>query len=92
MDCQRVVADEGVVFPAITEAWEIKQRNYADEGIDVTPFTDQVEQGTTFPFPISEHPADITAELTRTMESVLGGASPDAFTAMNRRINGLFED
>jgi multiple sugar transport system substrate-binding protein len=56
----------------------------------VSPFTDHVEWGTTFPFPISEHPADITAELTRTMETVLGGASPESFTAMNRRINGIF--
>jgi multiple sugar transport system substrate-binding protein len=90
MDCQRVVAEKGVVFPAITEAWEIKQANYAEEGIDVSPFTTQVEDGTTFPFPIAENPADITAEMTRTMESVLNGASLDSFDGMNRRVNALF--
>jgi multiple sugar transport system substrate-binding protein len=92
MDCQRVVADKGAVFPAITEAWEIKQRNYAEEGIDVSPFTVHVEDGTTFPFPITENPADVTAALTRTMESVLGGASLDSFDDLNGEVISLFTE
>jgi multiple sugar transport system substrate-binding protein len=57
-----------------------------------SPLTVHVEDGTTFPFPIAENPADITAELTRMMESVLDGDSLDSFDGLNRRVNELFEE
>lgn len=92
MDCQRVIAEKGVVFPAITEAWQLKEEVYAEQGIDVEPFTQHVENGTTFHFPVTENTADIALELTRTMESVLNGASLDSFDDLNRRVNAMFDD
>ncbi|RKN39187.1 ABC transporter substrate-binding protein [Streptomyces hoynatensis] len=90
--CQRVVGEYHVVFPAITEAWHVAQQKFAEEGIDVSPFTDQVEQGTTFRFPITEHAGEISALLIPAFEAVMSGAPVDSLDEVNEEINGLFEE
>ncbi|WP_220729787.1 ABC transporter substrate-binding protein [Streptomyces radicis] len=90
--CQRVIGEHHVVFPAITEAWEIAQERYADEGVDVTAFTDHVENGTTFLFPIAENPGAIGSLLVPAFEAVISGQQPvESFTDVNEEINALFE-
>ena len=91
-DCQRVVGESHVVFPAITEAWHVAQQRFAEEGIDVSPFTDQVEQGTTFRFPITEHAGEISALLIPAFQAVMNGASPESLNEVNDRINRLLEE
>ncbi|HET6985747.1 MAG TPA: sugar ABC transporter substrate-binding protein, partial [Kribbella sp.] len=51
--CQDIVAKKAVVFPAITSSAELAQQAFKAKGVDVTPFTDHVKDGTTFLFPIT---------------------------------------
>ncbi|MDT0346685.1 ABC transporter substrate-binding protein [Streptomyces litchfieldiae] len=89
--CQRVVGEHHVVFPAITEAWEIARQRFAKDGIDVTPFTDHVENGTTFLFPITDHAGDIGSLMVPALESVMSGQAPvDSLTEVNEEVNSLF--
>jgi multiple sugar transport system substrate-binding protein len=50
-DCQDVVASKAVVFPAIKSSSE-KAAAFKAKGIDVSPFTTHVKDGTTFLFPL----------------------------------------
>ncbi|MFD5319130.1 ABC transporter substrate-binding protein [Streptomyces sp. NPDC127098] len=89
-ECQRVVAEHRVVFPAITEAWEAARDAFAADGIDVGPFTRQVTEGTTFLFPITDHAADVAAIMEPAFEAVLSGAPLDTLVRANAEVNALF--
>ena len=91
-DCQNLVADTAVVFPAIPEAAEKVEQVRADEGVDVSAFTTHVENGTTFTFPIADYAADRDAIMGPAMEAVFTGSDTAAtLTDANAQINALFE-
>ncbi|MBP6995993.1 MAG: sugar ABC transporter substrate-binding protein [Phycicoccus sp.] len=91
-ECQSIVAKEGVVFPAITSAVAEATTAFQAKGVDVTAFTMQVDDGTTFLFPITDHAADINAIMQPAMDGVLSGANPvDSLTAANDQVNALFK-
>jgi multiple sugar transport system substrate-binding protein len=90
--CQDIVAKKAVVFPAVSTSAEIATKAFAAKGIDVTPFTDHVKDGTTFLFPITDHAADITAAMTPAMDAVLSGkADASSLTAANEQVNGFLK-
>jgi len=91
-DCQDVVAEAAVVFPAVTSSTEKAVQAFADKGWDVTPFTVQVDEGTTALLPIADHWADINSDFTSTTESFLQGSSDvDEYAQLNERVNALFQ-
>ena len=59
-ECQDIVGDKAIVFPAIPSATDKAVAAFKAKGIDVTPFTDQVKDKTTFLFPITDHASEIT--------------------------------
>ncbi len=73
-DCQNIVGEKGVVFPAIPSAHrEGRRRRSRPRAIDVTPFTDQVKDKTTFLFPITDHASQIDGIMQPAMDAVLAG-------------------
>ncbi|MBH0007736.1 sugar ABC transporter substrate-binding protein [Salinibacterium sp. SWN1162] len=92
LECQSVVADAAVVFPAIPEATDAAVEAFAANGVDVSAFTVQVEEGTTFLFPITDHKSDVNALMTPAMEAVMSGKEPvSSLTAVNDQVNALFK-
>ena len=92
VDCQSVVADAGVVFPAIPEATDAAIEAFAAKDIDVSAFTIQVDEGTTFLYTITDHKSDVNAIITPAMEAIMSGkAKADSLTAFNDQVNALFE-
>ena len=90
--CQSVVGDKGVVFPAILEATDNAVEAYAERDIDVSAFTEQVTDKTTFLFPITDHAASIEGIMKPAIDSVLTGQSDAAsLTGANDRVNNLFK-
>ncbi|MGW4637090.1 ABC transporter substrate-binding protein [Sphaerisporangium sp. NPDC004334] len=89
--CQTdIVADHGVIFPAIKDATTRAEKAFAKQGIDVHPFTMHVEQGTTHLAPIADHWADISAIMTETMDSIFSfKASVDSLDQANEKVNAL---
>ena len=86
-----IVADAAVVFPAIKTARAEVASRLRSQGIDVTPFTMHVEEGTTHLAPIADHWADITATMTETMDAIFSRkADINALDGANERVNGLF--
>ncbi len=90
-DCQNLVADTAVVFPAIPAAADQVKEVRAGQGVDVSAFTVHVEDGTTFTFPISDFAADRDAIMGPAMEAIFTGAdAASTLTDANAEVNGLF--
>ena len=91
-DCQSVVADAGVVMPAIASTVEASKASLGKTGFDITAFTDQIDAGTTFPYPAILHAAEVQATTTTGLENVMSfNTDVSSLTQMNERVNALFE-
>lgn len=91
-DCQDVIGESGVVFPAIPSGTDAAQAAFEAKGIDVTAFLQQVEDGTTFLFPITDYSAQIGGIMQPAVDAVFtGDADPSSLTAANEQVNQLFE-
>ncbi|HEY5821166.1 MAG TPA: sugar ABC transporter substrate-binding protein [Propionibacteriaceae bacterium] len=91
-DCQNIVGDKAIVFPAIPSATEKAIAAWKAKDIDVSPFTNQVTDKTTFLFPITNHAAEIEGIMHPAMDAVLSGSQPvESLTEANTQVNGLFQ-
>lgn len=89
--CQDIIGASGVVFPARPSGTEESLRAREEAGIDVTAFTDHIEDQTTFLFPVTAHGADITALLQPALQAVYIGSEPvSSLTEVNEQVNRLF--
>jgi multiple sugar transport system substrate-binding protein len=91
--CQEIIGQSGVVFPARPKGTDLAiQYNKTERKLDVTPFTDQVKNKTTFLFPVTSNAADITALMNPRMDAVYIGSSPvSSMTTLNNQLNNLFK-
>ena len=91
--CQDIIGKSGVVFPARPAATQLAiDFNKTERHLDVTPFTDQVKNHTTFLFPVTTNAADITALMQPRMDALYIGSSPmSSMTTLNNQLNSLFK-
>jgi multiple sugar transport system substrate-binding protein len=90
--CQNTVGDAAVVLPARPESTEQAVNAFAEDDIDVAPFTEVVEEGNTLYFPVTRNFGAIEQLLTPIMDELyIGGREPDTLTEVNDRVNGLLE-
>ncbi|MFC4494219.1 hypothetical protein ACFPA8_08740 [Streptomyces ovatisporus] len=55
-------------------------------------FTRHIAEKTTFPFPVTDHAADIGAIMIPVMQDIYGGGAPvSSLDEVNKQINFLFE-
>lgn len=91
-DCQDVIGDAAVVFPAVKTSTAKAEAAFAAKGWDVTGFTEQVTDGTTKLLPIADHWSDVNDTMTAAIESYLKGSSDaSALQAANEQVNALFK-
>ncbi|WP_127508275.1 ABC transporter substrate-binding protein [Actinoplanes solisilvae] len=91
--CQNIIGESGVVFPARPAGTEKAIAFNRDERkLDVSAFTDQVKDKTTFLFPVTTNAADITALMIPRMDAVYIGDEPvSSLNDLNDQLNGLFK-
>ncbi|MDY7541324.1 sugar ABC transporter substrate-binding protein [Cryobacterium sp. 5B3] len=90
--CQSVVAKAAVVFPAIPAATDEAIAAFKAKGIDVSAFTTQVKDKTTFLYAITDHRSAVSALLTPAMEAIMSGkAKASSLSAVNDQVNALFK-
>ncbi|GAB5492228.1 MAG: sugar ABC transporter substrate-binding protein [Phototrophicaceae bacterium] len=91
LDCQAVIGESGVVFPAIPEAADLSLAARADNGIDVSAFTEQAAENT-FLFPITDWGGEISTIMTETMDSIALGevSAAEGLAEANEEVNELF--
>jgi multiple sugar transport system substrate-binding protein len=90
-ECQSVVARGGVVVPAIASVVPTAEAAIGAHGLDITPFTRHLREGTAFPYPAAQHAADVDSIMETAVERVMAGsADASSFTAANEEVNALF--
>lgn len=92
-DCQNIIGESAVVFPAIPEATDLSLQVRQDAGVDVSAFVQQAQEPDgTFLFPITDFAGEITTIMDEAIESIgLGIVEPtEILPAANDEINSLF--
>jgi multiple sugar transport system substrate-binding protein len=92
-ECQNIIGQSGVVFPARPEATQLAvDYNKKERNLDVSPFTDQVRDKTTFLFPVTSNAADIKALMQPRLDGIYIGSSPvSSLNGLNDSLNELFK-
>ena len=90
-EAQRLIGERAPFFPATDAGTEAAIAAYADQGLDVTPFTDRVANGETGLYPLVENSASIMSIMQPAFDQCwmrqIDGAD---FAAYNERVNALF--
>lgn len=90
-DCQNIVGEKGIVFPAIPSATEKAEAAFEAKKVDVSAFTVHLDEQTTFLFPITDYASQITGIMQPAMDAVANGnAEPASLTQANEQVNQLF--
>ena len=85
------MGEAAVVFPAIPAATEKAEAAWKAKGVDTKAFTVQVNDKTTFLFPITDHASQIEGIMQPAMDAVMAGkAEPSSLTEANEQVNALF--
>jgi multiple sugar transport system substrate-binding protein len=85
------VASKAVVFPAIKSSSDKAEAAFKAKGVDVTPFTQQVKESTTFLFPIADKAAKVDGIMKPAMDAVVSGKQPaSSLSQANDQVNALF--
>jgi multiple sugar transport system substrate-binding protein len=93
-ECQDLVGDKAVVFPALASGTEKAVAAHKAAGRDVKVFTDQAAApGGTFFLPITDRGNEVSQVVQDAIQSaVLGQAAPaDALKKANDQVNGLLK-
>ncbi len=91
-DCQNIVGEKGVVFPAIPSGTDKAEAAFKAKGVDVTAFLVNVKDKTTFLFPITDHASQIDGIMHPAMDDVMSGKAPvTSLTDANNQVNQLFQ-
>ncbi|WP_432498622.1 ABC transporter substrate-binding protein [Kineococcus auxinigenes] len=91
-ECQSVVARAGVVLPAVASTVDTAKEALGRTGFDISAFTDQIDAGTTFPYPAVLNAAEVQSITSSAMENVMAfNADVSSLTRMNEEVNALFE-
>jgi multiple sugar transport system substrate-binding protein len=96
VDCQLLVGEQGVVFPAIQSGVDRMVAHYDARGVNVRAYTDYLEkgEGQTFFFPVTEHVQEIEAIMQPVVEAIWRSEADPAVALpeANARVNALFEE
>jgi len=93
-DCQKVVGDTGVIFPANAEASEASVAARAELGLDASVFLSYAQETDgTFLIPINYNGAEMSQIVQDAIQSVALGTNEaqPALTDANAKVNALFE-
>jgi multiple sugar transport system substrate-binding protein len=93
VDCQRIVGQEAVVFPAIASEVPTAVATHRERGVDVTAFTSYLEGQRTELYPITDKAPQINLLVSPVIEKILlGSADPaEVLGSMNDDVNGLLK-
>ncbi|QPL04776.1 MULTISPECIES: ABC transporter substrate-binding protein [Actinomyces] len=91
-EAQDIVASYGIVFPAISSSTQAAVEVFEETGLPTAPFTQHVEDGSTFFFPLTYFGADVTAIMQPATDDLWANRVPaSTLTKYNDQVNLLFE-
>jgi multiple sugar transport system substrate-binding protein len=90
-ECQNLVANYGLFFPATKQATAIAQGAFKAKGYDMTPFTNFIDEQAAYPMPIAEHAADVNAIISPAVTGFLAHqGDAQLIIDANKQIDALF--
>lgn len=90
--CQVIVGEAAIVFPAQRDGTEAAIESFAERGVDVTAFTDLVDDGNTLFFPVTTVHATVQIQLGPIMDEIyISSRDPSSLTEVNEQVNDLFD-
>jgi multiple sugar transport system substrate-binding protein len=91
--CQDIVAENAVVFPAIPDSADKALAAFEAKGWDVSAFFSYREEGRTFLPPITLRAGEVNAIASPAFEDIyLGNTDASSLTTANEQINTVLED
>ena len=91
-ECQSVVAQGGVVVPALSSLTDDAVERLSESGLDITAFTAPIEDGETFPYPEVLSTSEVNTIMGGALDEVLAfRAEPEALTEADQRVEAVFE-
>lgn len=78
VDCQNIVGEHAVVFPAIPESLEIGEQAREEAGLDVSAFLTYLETDSTFLYPVTTNFDQVTQAVGPAIDEILLGERPAA--------------
>ena len=89
-DCQDIIAEQAVVFPAISSSSEKAIPAFEDKGFDARAFSIHLEDGTGVTSPVVDRWAQVDAIMNPAMSAVLDGqADVSTLTNANKQVNEM---
>lgn len=89
---QEIIGKKMVVLPASDAGTEAAKDAYAGRGLDISPFTDLIDQEYTGLYPLVEHSAEVQTIMQPAFDKLwMGQITAKDFTEYNDRVNALFE-
>ncbi|GIJ30301.1 sugar ABC transporter substrate-binding protein [Micromonospora qiuiae] len=90
-ECQNVVGEKAVVFPAIPASLEIGERAREQAGLDVSAYTTYLESQNTFLYPVTVNFDQVTQAVGAAVDEILLGRRPaaEALTAAQRQVDSI---
>ena len=91
-EAQDIVASHGIVFPAISSSTKKAVKVFEETGLPTEPFTQHLEDKSTFFFPLTHFDANVAAIMKPATDNLWANRVP-ASTLMkyNEQVNLLFE-
>lgn len=93
-EAQKIIGEQGVVFPAIKEAAQIAEQVISRKGVDVSPFVQiAIDPNGTFLFPVADRAAETIQVLSTAFDNIFinGAPAADSLKKANDEINALSE-
>lgn len=88
---QEIIGRRGVVFPATDAGTAAATAAYEEKGLDVSPYTDRVDNGETGLYPLVENAAQIASIMQPAFDDLwMRKTDASSFTAYNEKVNALF--
>ena len=91
-EAQDIVASYGIVFPAISSSTERAVQVFEQMGLPTKPFTQHLEDRSTFFFPLTYFGADVAAIMKPATDDLWANRVPaSTLTKYNEQVNLLFK-
>lgn len=89
-ECQDIIAEQAVVFPAISSSSEKAMPAFEGLGFDPRAFSTHLEDGTTVSSPVVDRWAELDSIMNPAMAAVISGQSDaSSLTTANKQVNEM---
>jgi multiple sugar transport system substrate-binding protein len=90
-DCQNIVGEHAVVFPAIPESLDVGEQVREEAGLDVSAYLTYLENDSTFLYPVTDNFGEVTQAVGAAVDEILLGdrGAADALADAQQQVDSV---